>query len=178
MLSYPIDLEDDDGTVLATSPDFPELTTFGDDRDEALERAIDALEEAIAARIHMAQGHSPALSRQELRHTSDAHRDQGNPLPGNEGPGDRQGGPGPAPRVAPAAGRSRAGRAPPFSARPDGRRIAGNRPATGGARPQRRLAESVVEQPERRATVAPSPPRFTHAADSQPIEPHGVRTRL
>ena len=59
MLSYPIDLEDDDGTVLATSPDFPELTTFGDDRDEALERAVDALEEAIAGRIHMAQDIPP-----------------------------------------------------------------------------------------------------------------------
>ena len=52
MLSYPIELEDDDGTVLATSRDFPELTTFGDDRAEALARAVDALEEAIAARIH------------------------------------------------------------------------------------------------------------------------------
>ena len=52
MLSFPIELQDDDGTVLATSPDFPELTTFGDDRDEALARAIGALEEAIAARIH------------------------------------------------------------------------------------------------------------------------------
>lgn len=52
MLAYPITLEDDDGTVLATSPDFPELTTFGDDRDEAVARAVNALEEAIAARIH------------------------------------------------------------------------------------------------------------------------------
>lgn len=52
MLSYPIKLEDDDGAVLATSRDFPELTTFGDDRAEALARAADALEEAIAARIH------------------------------------------------------------------------------------------------------------------------------
>ena len=52
MLSYPIELQDDDGTVLVTSPDFPELTTFGDDRDEALVRAVGALEEAIAARIH------------------------------------------------------------------------------------------------------------------------------
>ena len=52
MLSYPIELADDDGTVLATSRDFPELTTFGDDRDEAMARAVDALEEAIAARIH------------------------------------------------------------------------------------------------------------------------------
>ena len=52
MLAYPIVLEDDDGAVLATSPDFPELTTFGDDRAEALARAGDALQEAIAARIH------------------------------------------------------------------------------------------------------------------------------
>lgn len=52
MLAYPITLEDDDGTLLATSPDFPELTTFGDDREEAIARAVDALEEAIAARAH------------------------------------------------------------------------------------------------------------------------------
>ena len=52
MLAYPIALEDDDGTVLAMSPDFPELTTFGEDRDEAIARAVHALEEAIAARIH------------------------------------------------------------------------------------------------------------------------------
>ena len=52
MLAYPITLEDDDGSVLATSPDFPELTTFGDDCDEAVARAVCALEEAIAARIH------------------------------------------------------------------------------------------------------------------------------
>lgn len=52
MLAYPVLLEDDDGTVLVTSPDFPELTTFGEDHDEAFARAVDALEEAIAARIH------------------------------------------------------------------------------------------------------------------------------
>ena len=52
MLAYPIRLEDDDGTLLATSPDFPELTTFGDDREEAIARAGHALEEAVAARIH------------------------------------------------------------------------------------------------------------------------------
>lgn len=52
MLAYPITLQDDDGTILATSPDFPELTTFGDDREGAISRAIHALEEAIAARIH------------------------------------------------------------------------------------------------------------------------------
>ena len=52
MLAYPIMLENDDGSVLVTSPDFPELTTFGEDGDEAVARAADALEEAIAARIH------------------------------------------------------------------------------------------------------------------------------
>ena len=52
MLAYPITLENDDGTVLATSPDFPELTTFGEDREEAIARAVHALDEAIAARIH------------------------------------------------------------------------------------------------------------------------------
>ena len=51
MLRYPIQLEEDDA-VLVTSPDFPELTTFGVDRDEAVARAAYALEEAIAARIH------------------------------------------------------------------------------------------------------------------------------
>lgn len=52
MLKYPVVLEKDDESVLVTSPDFPELTTFGMDRDEAIARAVDALEEAIAARIH------------------------------------------------------------------------------------------------------------------------------
>ena len=68
MLSFPIALEDDDRTVLATSPDFPELTTFGDDRAEALERAVDALEEAIAARIHTGQP-IPSPSRGRNRAT-------------------------------------------------------------------------------------------------------------
>ena len=59
MLTYPIRLEEDVGTVMATSPDFPELTTFGDDRD-------DALEEAIAARIHAGQD-IPSPSKGEVR---------------------------------------------------------------------------------------------------------------
>ena len=52
MLAYPLTLEDDDGAVLVTSPDFAELTTFGADREEAAAYAVHALEEAIAARIH------------------------------------------------------------------------------------------------------------------------------
>ena len=51
MLSYPLILEEDDGAWLVTSPDFAELTTFGEDRQEAVARAVDALEEAIAARM-------------------------------------------------------------------------------------------------------------------------------
>ena len=48
-------MEHDDGAVLVTAPDFPELTTFGDDRAEAIERAVGALEEAVAARISARQ---------------------------------------------------------------------------------------------------------------------------
>ena len=63
MLAYPIVLEDDEGSLLATSPDFPELTTFGIDTDEALARAVDALEEAIAARIHDGRDIPPPFAR-------------------------------------------------------------------------------------------------------------------
>ncbi len=66
ILTYPIRLEEDEGTVMATSPDFPELTTFGDDRDDALMRAVDALEEAIAARVHAGQD-IPSASKGDVR---------------------------------------------------------------------------------------------------------------
>lgn len=42
---------DDDGSFLVTSPDFPELTSFGDDEADALRHGADALQEAIAARM-------------------------------------------------------------------------------------------------------------------------------
>jgi antitoxin HicB len=52
MWAYPIKLtKDDNGTYLVTSPDFPEVTTFGQDKDDARARAVDAIEEAIAARM-------------------------------------------------------------------------------------------------------------------------------
>jgi antitoxin HicB len=52
MLRYPIHLEpDDNGTFLATCPALPEVTTFGDDKADALRRAVAAIEEALAARI-------------------------------------------------------------------------------------------------------------------------------
>lgn len=52
MWTYPIKLvKDDNGTYLATSPDFPELVTYGDTPTKALENARGAIEEAIAARM-------------------------------------------------------------------------------------------------------------------------------
>jgi antitoxin HicB len=44
MLVYPVELKDDDGTVLVEFPDVPEAITYGDDCDEALIHAVDALE--------------------------------------------------------------------------------------------------------------------------------------
>src|SRR5207302_1318189 len=42
---------DDNDTLLVTCPDLPEVTTFGEDEGDALLRARDAIEEALAARI-------------------------------------------------------------------------------------------------------------------------------
>ena len=66
MLAYPIMLIDDNDTVMVTAPDLPELVTFGDDREDAMARARDALEEAISARIHARQN-VPAPGRGSLR---------------------------------------------------------------------------------------------------------------
>jgi antitoxin HicB len=53
VIAYPVALvPDDNGTFLVTSPDFSELTTFGETVDEALERARGALLEAIEARMY------------------------------------------------------------------------------------------------------------------------------
>jgi antitoxin HicB len=52
MLAYPVDPErDTNGTLLATFPDLTEAVTFGDDEDDALFRALDALETVLAGRI-------------------------------------------------------------------------------------------------------------------------------
>jgi antitoxin HicB len=49
---YPVVFErDDNGTVLVTCPDLPEVTTWGEDEDDAVRRAADAIEEALAARM-------------------------------------------------------------------------------------------------------------------------------
>jgi antitoxin HicB len=42
---------DDNDTVLVTCPDLPEVATFGENADDAMQRAADAIEEALADRI-------------------------------------------------------------------------------------------------------------------------------
>jgi antitoxin HicB len=58
---------DDNDTVLVTCPDLPEVATFGEDTDDAMQRAGDAIEEALAARIARREG-IPAPTV-EPRHT-------------------------------------------------------------------------------------------------------------
>lgn len=65
MISYRVKLTPDGGTFLVTSPDFPELTTFGETRESALAHAVGAFEEAIEARISRRQ-EIPAPSRGRL----------------------------------------------------------------------------------------------------------------
>lgn len=51
-MEYPIVMtRDDNGTLLVTCPDLPEVTTFGEDEADALRHAADAIDEALAARI-------------------------------------------------------------------------------------------------------------------------------
>jgi antitoxin HicB len=50
-LTFPVLIEPDGDTLLLTCPLLPEVNTFGRDRKDALRHGVDALEEAIAARI-------------------------------------------------------------------------------------------------------------------------------
>jgi len=51
-MEYRVRLEkDDNGTYLVTTPDLPEMTTFGDTVEEALAHAVDAIETAIVGRM-------------------------------------------------------------------------------------------------------------------------------
>ncbi len=48
MLAYPVEFSvDTNGTILVTFPDVPEANSVGDDQDEALLNALDALESAL-----------------------------------------------------------------------------------------------------------------------------------
>jgi antitoxin HicB len=51
MLNYPVEMEDDDGTVMVSFPDVPGARTFGADRADALANAVDALETMLSAII-------------------------------------------------------------------------------------------------------------------------------
>lgn len=48
---YPVKLSPQESGFLVTFPDFPEAVTQGDNEAEALENAVDCLEEALAGRI-------------------------------------------------------------------------------------------------------------------------------
>jgi antitoxin HicB len=51
-LAYRVNLEkDDNDTLLVTCKALPEVTTFGDDEADAMAHAVNAIEEALAARI-------------------------------------------------------------------------------------------------------------------------------
>lgn len=53
MIRYRVKLTpDDNDTFLVTSPDFPDVITFGETRQDALHYAVGAFREIIAARIH------------------------------------------------------------------------------------------------------------------------------
>ena len=44
MMRYPVDLVREGSKTLVSFPDFPNTHTYGDDEEEALTRALDALE--------------------------------------------------------------------------------------------------------------------------------------
>lgn len=48
MFNYPVILTQDGDTILVTFPDVPEAITFGDNEEEALVQAVDALETALS----------------------------------------------------------------------------------------------------------------------------------
>jgi antitoxin HicB len=58
---------EDNGTLLVTCPDLPEVTTFGEEPDDALQHAADAIEEALAARIARRQDVPAPTSRSTVK---------------------------------------------------------------------------------------------------------------
>jgi antitoxin HicB len=69
-MQYPVTLKsDDNGAILVTFPDVPEAITFGEDREDALRRASEALEAALS--IYMDQRRDiPAPSRPRSKRTA------------------------------------------------------------------------------------------------------------
>jgi antitoxin HicB len=72
MIAYKVKLEpDDNDTLLVTCPDLPPVTTFGEDRADALAHAVDAIEEVIAS--YMVHGEDVPRPRRAAR----LRRDEG-----------------------------------------------------------------------------------------------------
>lgn len=70
MFAYPVEIvPDDNDTVMATFPDIPEAVTFGDDADDAMARAADALETALQGYI-LDRRDIPAASAARRRPTA------------------------------------------------------------------------------------------------------------
>ena len=66
MLRYPVTLMKEKGSIIVTFPDFPEAYTYGDDKEEALVRAVDALMTIIDAYMKDRQAiPKPSKSRKE-----------------------------------------------------------------------------------------------------------------
>jgi antitoxin HicB len=66
MWDYPVKLtKDSDGSVLVSFRDVPEAHTFGADREEALARAVDALETALA--MYVEDGKDLPIPRRPAR---------------------------------------------------------------------------------------------------------------
>ena len=68
MIRYRVKLQDDEGTFLVTAPDFPDVITFGETREDALRYAVGAFREMIAARIHY---HEPIPPPSKIRAKDD-----------------------------------------------------------------------------------------------------------
>ena len=71
MLRYPVKLErDSNGTILVSFPDVPEAHTFGDDREEALARAVDALETALMGYMEDRRAIPPPSVSRRVQHVA------------------------------------------------------------------------------------------------------------
>jgi antitoxin HicB len=69
MVQYPVRLSrDTNGTILIEVPDIPEVHTFGDDEDEALMHAVDAIETALSMYIDdRRELPSPSAAKRSLK---------------------------------------------------------------------------------------------------------------
>lgn len=86
---YPVVLQpDDNGTLLVTCPDLPEVTTWGEDEEDALRHAADAIEEALAARMANREP-IPEPSRRQATPASTGRRKIKSPIAGKVGPATR-----------------------------------------------------------------------------------------